>query len=192
MKTMICYMFSFLILNTMLATASPGDVQVLMKSKLDAAILVLQTDNLNDRDRKEKVTNIIMPIFDMTLMAKLSVGKKYWSRFSEPQKEKFVAAFNHRLQNSYLSTIMEYTDEEIVYKTPVQDKNKVYIPLSLVSTDGKVGMVYKLYHTKNTWKIYDVEIEGVSIIKSYRSQISEILEKSSFEELLKRFEKVSP
>ncbi len=192
MKKIICFLFSFLLLNTMLATASPGDVQALVKSKLDAAIVVLQTEKLSDHDRKEKVTNIIIPIFDMTLMAKLSVGKKHWSGFSDAQKEKFVAAFNHRLQNSYLSTIMKYTDEEIVYKTAVQDKKKVYIPLSLVSTDGKIGMVYKLYQTKDTWKIYDVEIEGVSIIKSYRSQISEILEKSSFEELLKKFEQSSP
>ncbi len=191
MKSMICAMLSFLLFTTTMAIASPADVQSVIKKKMDAAILVLQTTDLTQKAKKDKIQEIIIPIFDMTLMAKLSVGKKYWSGFSTTQKKQFVDAFNHRLQNSYLDTIMEYSNEELVYGTPVQAKKKVYVPLELVSSDSKVDMIYKLYTSKGAWKIYDVEIEGVSIIKSYRSQISEILSKSTFDDLMIKFEKVS-
>lgn len=191
MKIIICYMLSFLLLSTTLATASSTHVQALIKDKLNAAILVLKTDNLSDQDKKERIANIVLPIFDMGLMAKLSVGGNHWRNFSDIQKEKFTDAFNHRLQSTYLNTIMGYKDEQIVYKTPVHDKNRAYIPLDLVTVDGNVEMIYKLYQKNDTWKIYDVEIKGVSIIRSYRFQIDEILKNSSFEELLSKFEKVS-
>ena len=86
---------------------------------------------------------------------------------------------------------MEYTNEDLVYKAPVTEKKKVFLPLDLVTSDTKVGMIYKLYQKKQTWKIYDVEIEGVSIIKSYRSQINEILGKYTFDELIEKFEQPS-
>ena len=79
-----------------------------------------------------------------------------------------------------------------MYQTPSQERKKIYLPLELVSRDTRYKMVYKLYESQDTWKIYDVEIEGVSILKSYRAQINEILGRASFEELIQRFEKPSP
>lgn len=192
MKTIMFFVLSFLFLGCSPAWATTEDAQAFFKTKLDAVLLVLKENNLNDQVKKERVMQIIIPVFDLALMAKLSVGRKYWDDFSETQKQRFTDAFRKRLQSSYLGTIMKFTTEEIVYQTPSWEKKKIYLPLELISGGTRYGMVYKLYESQNTWKIYDVEIEGVSILKSYRAQINEILGKAGFEELVQRFEKPSP
>ena len=63
------------------------------------------------------------------------------------------------------------------------------MPTLLISKGKKISMLYKLDPTNNSWKIYDVEIEGVSIIRSYRSQFNEILQKGTFEDLLQKMQK---
>jgi phospholipid transport system substrate-binding protein len=192
MKTTMFFVLSFLLLGYSPAWATAEDAQAFFKTKLDAVLLVLQESSLNDQVKKERVMQIITPVFDLALMAKLSVGRKYWSGFSDTQKQRFTDAFRKRLQASYLGSIMKFTTEEIVYQTPSRERKKIYLPLELVSGSTRYGMVYKLYESQDTWKIYDVEIEGVSILKSYRAQINEILGKADFEELIQRFEKPSP
>jgi phospholipid transport system substrate-binding protein len=70
----------------------------------------------------------------------------------------------------------------------VSDNKKVHVPTQLISKGNKISMLYKLYPSSNSWKIYDVEIEGVSIIRSYRSQFTEILQKGTFDELLQKMQ----
>jgi phospholipid transport system substrate-binding protein len=82
-----------------------------------------------------------------------------------------------------------YTDEKIIYEPPVEVKKKIHIPTSLISKGKKISMLYKLYPSNNTWKIYDVEIQGVSIIRSYRAQFNEILQNGTFDDLLQKMQK---
>ncbi|CCK80626.1 MULTISPECIES: Tgt2/MlaC family protein [Desulfobacula] len=191
MKTIMFFILSLLLLECSPAWATAEDAQAFFKTKLDNVLLVLKESNLDDQAKKERVMQIIIPVFDLELMAKLSVGKKYWSGFSNTQKQRFTDAFRKRLQASYLGSIMKFTTEEILYQTPLNERKKIYLPLKLISGDTRYEMLYKLYESQNTWKIYDVEIEGVSIIRSYRAQINEILGKADFEELVQRFEKPS-
>ncbi len=187
MKTTIFFVLFFLFLGCSPAWATAEDAQAFFKTKLDAVLLVLQENNLDEQVKKKRVMQIITPVFDLALMAKLSVGRKYWSDFSDTQKQRFIEAFRKRLQASYLGSIMKFTTEKIVYQKPSREKKKIYLPLELISEGTRYGMVYKLYESQDTWKIYDVEIEGVSILKSYRAQINEILVKADFEELIQRF-----
>ena len=128
-------------------------------------------------------------MFDFKLMAKLSLGKKYWPGLSPEQRERFTELFIERLRGSYLNRLTAYTDEKVIYESSVAVKKKVHVPTLLVSKSNKISMLYKLYRASDSWKIYDVEIEGVSIIRSYRSQFNEILQKGTFDDLLKKMEK---
>jgi phospholipid transport system substrate-binding protein len=93
------------------------------------------------------------------------------------------------LQAAYLEKLSLYTDEKVFFKTPVQNKRKVRIPTEIISNNNRISMVYKLYKFKKDWKIYDIEIEGVSIISTYRSQFDQVLSKGTIDELLQRLEK---
>lgn len=169
-------------------TDDKNSAKEILASKLDAAIAVLQKKNMDKQEKDRQIIEIVTPIFDFSIMAKLSLGRKYWPGLSEEQKEKFTDLFIKRLEASYLEKLALYTDETVVYKTPVQDGRKVEIPTEVISKDKKISMTYKLYKSTQSWKIYDMEIEGISIIVTYRSQFDQILDKGTFDDLLLKLE----
>ena len=172
-------------------TASADDncpAEDFLKTRLEAVISVLDNEELAQQAKSSEVVEIVSPMFDFALMAKLTLGKKYWPGLTEANKEKFTDLFIKKLRTSYLSKLTLYSDEKIIYEPPVQDKNKVRISTFLISKDKKISMLYKFYKSMNGWKIYDVEIQGVSIIRSYRSQFYQILQNGTFDELLLKLE----
>ena len=78
-----------------------------------------------------------------------------------------------------------FSDEKVVFQPPIiANEKKVQIPTVLISKEKKYSMQYKMAKTKNGWRIYDIEIEGVSLLHTYRSQYNSILEKGEIEDLL--------
>jgi phospholipid transport system substrate-binding protein len=165
------------------------DAEKLLKGKLESVIMVLEKKDIDEQLKKEKIVEIVEPVFNFSLMSRLTLGKKHWPRLTKDQQKKFVTLFTKRLKDSYLDKMLLYSDEKIKYKAPVQIKKKVHIPTILVSEDNKIDMLYKLYKSKQGWKIYDIEIQGVSLISTYRSQFDEILRKKTVEDLLAKLEK---
>jgi phospholipid transport system substrate-binding protein len=159
-----------------------------LKTSLEAVFGVLQDKELAQQAKSEEIVKIVSPMFDFALMAKLTLGKKYWPGLTEENKEKFTDLFIRKLRTSYLSKLTLYSDEKVTYEPPVKDKNKVRISTYLTSKDKKISMLYKFYNSNNSWKIYDVEIQGVSIIRSYRSQFYEVLQNGTIDELLLKLE----
>jgi phospholipid transport system substrate-binding protein len=190
MKNVLVYaVFSLLIL---IQTASADDkvaAEDFLKSNLDRVFEVLHREDLELQAKNKAVVEIVTPMFDFALMAKLSLGKKHWPGLTPEQKDRFTELFIKRLRRFYLNKLTSYTDEKIEYESPVAVKKRVYIPTLLISKSKKISMLYKLHPTSNTWKIYDVEIQGVSIYKSHRAQFNEILQKKTFDELLQEMQK---
>ena len=165
------------------------EAEEVLKGKLETVILVLEKKELNEETKKKEIVEIVTPMFNFSLMSKLTLGKKHWPGFTKEQKERFTELFTKRLKDSYLDKMMLYTDEKIEYKESVQVGKKVQIPTILTSKDNKISMLYKLYKSKQGWKIYDIEIQGVSLISTYRSQFDEILRNKTVDDLLAKLEK---
>ena len=144
---------------------------------------------LPEKVKEKKIDKIVTPIFDFPLMAKLSLGRKHWPKLDSSQREKFTKLFSERLKRAYWKKVALYKDEKILFK-PKQKKNKTFlVPTELLYKDKKVAIIYKLRKTDKSWKIYDVEIQGVSVLLTYRSQFDEILSHGTVEDLLSRLEK---
>ncbi len=187
------YLNAILILIALSQTVLADDkiaVRDLLKSRIDAVMCVLGRKDLDDEAKKDKISDIIQPIFDFSLMAKLSLGKNYWSGLTIENKDRFTALFTKLLKESYLRKIDLYSDEKVIYEEPLQVKKKIHIPTSLISKNDKISLLYKLYNSHNDWKIYDIEIQDVSLIRSYRSQFSESLQSGTIEELMTEMEKM--
>jgi phospholipid transport system substrate-binding protein len=123
-------------------------------------------------------------------MSKLTLGRKYWPGLSEKNRERFIDLFVARVKDTYISKLSLYTDEKVAYGTPVQaQEGKIQIPTRVISEGRSIAMMYKLYKSSTGWRIYDVQIEGVSLISTYRSQFYDILNKGSFDDLLLKLEK---
>jgi len=185
-------------------TDYPDDPNVLVRTRWDAVISVLRSKELDQKAKEDKIAKIINPVFDFTLMAQLSLGRKHWPKLKPLQRERFTKLFERRLKASYLEKVGSYTDEEVLFKPAVPRKKTLCIPVELVGKDKKVEMLYKRrkadhrrrvkvnghwkVQVRKRWKIYDVEIQGVSILLTYRSQFDDILSAGTVDDLLSRLE----
>lgn len=162
--------------------------ETLIKDKLESVIAVLQTKDLTKEAKKQKIVEIVEPIFDFALMGKLALGRKHWPELPNEKRDTYNALFVKRLREAYLEKMTLYTDETIEYQKAVEVRGKVHVPAHIISKDKKIEMLYKLYKSRDGWKIYDIEIEGVSIVSSYRSQFDEILTTGTMDDLLHKLE----
>ncbi len=175
----------FLFAAPALANASE-EVRSLLKDKIDAVLMLIQDQTMDKALRDDQIITIITPVFDYQTMAKLSLGKKYWPTLSQTKQEEFSDLFIERLQQSYLEKLDLYSDEKILYGEPQTKGKKVYQPTTLISKDSRIDMLYKFYRAAEEWKIYDVEIGGVSIIQTYRSQFDGVLSEGTIDDLLEK------
>ncbi|UCC99452.1 MAG: ABC transporter substrate-binding protein, partial [Phycisphaerales bacterium] len=170
----------------------PRDPNELLRTKWDAVFSVLRNKDIDQREKEKKINKIITPIFDFPLMAKLTLGRKHWPTLTGEQQEKFTRLFVERLKTSYREKVSLYTDERVQFKPAVENKEQTvcFIPMEMVSKDKKINIRHKLHKGKvdRRWKIYDVEIQGISILLTYRSQFDDILQKGTIEDLLVRLE----
>ena len=156
-----------------------------LKTSVDKVFTVLSDKELTMDQKKIKVVEITSSVFGYPLMAKLSLGKKHWSQFNSKQRAEFTSLFTGLFQDFYVNKLDLFSDEKIIFKPPIiVSKKKVQIPTVLLSKEKKYSMRYKMSKTKNGWRIYDIEIEGVSLIHTYRSQYNHILESGEIEDLL--------
>jgi len=189
MKRMLYTVLVFLLMSQVGWTDDKSAAKELLVANIEAALSVLQRKDLVQQEKNKQIVNIVEPMFDYNLMAKLTLGRKYWPGLSEKNRKRFTDLFVARLKASYIDKLSLYTDEKVVYDAPVQEGIKIQIPTSVISKNNRIAMMYKLYKSSNSWKIYDIEIEGVSLISTYRSQFYDILSKGTFDDLLLKLEK---
>ena len=168
----------------------PNELRDLLQSRWDAVIIIHKKKDIDEKVKVEHIYKIVSPLFDFPLMAKLTLGRTNWPRLSPPQREKFTRLFTSRLRSSYLEKMKFYKNEKALYK-PVKQKKKtiVYVPMQLITKDSEIVILYKLRKAGKFWKIYDVEIQGVSILLTYRSQFDDILRRGTVKDLLSQLGK---
>ena len=164
------------------------EIRAMTKEKVDIVINILKDKSLSKNEKKEGILETIDGLFDFSLMARLSLGKKHWKSLSKEKRKEFSELFVERLKLSYLEKLDLYTDEEVVVdEARMTKKNRVEVLTYLVTKDDKKEMIYKLYKTKKKgWMVYDVDVLGVSIVQTYRSQFSGVLKKETMEQLMER------
>ena len=132
----------------------------------------------------KEVFLIFDSIFDYQLMAQLSLSKEY-KTLSETQKKEYNQAFEQNLKRSFTDKLRLYKDEEMQVVGGEQTKNNRYNLKTSMVLDGKLNyIIFKFYDNKGDWKIYDVDILGISVIQTYRSQFGDILTNADFQTLL--------
>ena len=133
--------------------------------------------------RNKRVLDLVSPHFDFPLMAKLALGKNHWPSDEAKQKE-FVDTFIDQLIGSYVSKIEGAVNDTISYEAPKVAKDRMMLK-SIVSSAGQdFEIIYQLHSKSGPWKIWDVEIEGISIRKTFNRQYAEFLQKKSLDELI--------
>jgi phospholipid transport system substrate-binding protein len=177
--------------------ATPDDI---VRSKWPATISILQNKNLDQAAKEKEIEKIVTPIIDFLLMAKLALGKAHWTRLTPSQRERYLPLFVERIKRSYREKIALYEGEKILAKFPPPGTSAkkgrsgkiVHIPVELTTKARKAIVLHKFRKVDSRWKLYDVEIEGVSILQTYRSQFNDILRTGTVDDLLGRLAKEPP
>ncbi len=173
------------------ASASPAQDQ--LKLSIDSILVVLRNPELKDDSQKEKrleaLGKIVEERFDFKKMSQLSLAR-HWKKRTESEKQEFVALFGRLLKDTYISKIEGYTDEKVIFLKERIKKKKAQINTKIITQTIEIPINYRMFTQKgNQWRVYDVIIEGVSLIGNYRSQFNQMLEKASFEDLMDKLKK---
>jgi len=165
------------------ASAQAAEPTDTLQLHIDEVVSILkdpqyQTDAQKDRQR-EKIWKIIRQIFDFERISKLSLGK-YWKDFNPKQLKEFTDLFTDLLGDTYLKKIQgEYKNEKVNYLSQEigsdANSDKAQVKTEIVRENVKIPVDYSLWNNKGAWRIYDVKIEGVSLVKNYRNQFQKIL-----------------
>lgn len=142
--------------------------------------------------KKARLEEIADRMFDFQTLARITLGHN-WEKLNTEQQEEFTRLYHQLLANAYMDKILAYTNEKILFqKENKLAENKAEVYSTVVTSTARIPINYRMRQTADVWRVYDVVIEGVSLVKNYRSQFKNILTKNSPDEMLKQLkEKVS-
>jgi phospholipid transport system substrate-binding protein len=187
-RLFLVLLFPFLLLYALpLHAGEPTDQ---MKQSIDAVLDILKNKELKRPEKtKEKravIRKIIDSRFDFEEIAKRSLAL-HWREISPEEKKEFVALYSDLLERTYSSKIEKYKDEKIQYASEIIDDGYATVRTKIITEKNvEIPIDYRLLKRDTQWKVYDVVIEGVSLVSNYRSQFNNIIRTSSYDELIKR------
>ena len=158
-----------------------------LKSTIDKVIAIVKDENLRSdkQGRRAALRKTIDERFDYRQMVMRSLAKN-WDLRSDQERQEFIGLFKSLLENSYASKLESYSDEKINYTNEMIKGKYALVKTEVVRPSSTIAVDYKLIQENGDWRVYDFVIEGVSMIRNYRSQFTKIIRKDSYEILVQK------
>lgn len=156
-----------------------------IEAQVNKLLSVLNDKALTDEAAKEKrIWEIVNGIFDYEELSRRTMGRN-WKKLDAAQQKEFPELFSKVLGNVYRDRIMAYTSEKVVFDDNViVTDGKAEIKSRILASGKEIPIDYRMIEIQGKWKVYDVVIEGVSLVSNYRSQFNSILTNKSPEALM--------
>jgi phospholipid transport system substrate-binding protein len=172
------------------ATAWAGPATDQVRSAVDRVLKVVSDPELkkpqNADRRRGQIREVARQLFDFEEMSKRAMAR-HWAPLKPEQKKRFTELFSELLENSYVSKIESYGGEKIAYLPEQVDGDITIVKSKLVTQKGtEIPIDYRLEKDGDRLEVYDVVIEGVSLVANYRTQFNKIIQTSSFQDLVKK------
>lgn len=145
-------------------------------------LVVLRNHDLTDEQRRKQLSDLIRDRFEFKVMSRSTLGR-HWKKASSEQQQQFMTLFSDLLEATYIGRIEGYTDEEVVYGEEKIRKKKALVETRIKTKTVEIPIDYKLVQKDKGWFVYDVVIEGVSLVRNFRSSYGSIVEREGFEGL---------
>ena len=163
-----------------------------LRKPIDEVLRILEDpqykDAANKSAQREKIWQITQNVFDFREISIRTLARN-WKKLTPEQQKEFTDVFSQFLSNTYIDRIQGgYRNEKIVYQAQdMISENKAIVKTKIIRENSiEVPVEYRMRMRKNTWRIYDVRIEGVSLVKNYRTQFKQILMKETPDQLIER------
>lgn len=178
----------FVLVVSLAAPALAGAPTEQLKQRVDEVIRVLSNASLKGKtaERRAAVRKISEGIFDYPDTARRSLAQHWKDRTPQEQKE-FVQLFADLLERAYFSKIDHYQGEKVRYGAETIDGDEATVKTTILTNSGtEVPVDYRMHLVNGRWLVYDVIIEGVSLVSNYRAQFNKIIRTESYEALVKK------
>ncbi len=176
-------LFFLLLSSPLQATTSP---QEQVREMVDGVFAVLNSD-LDTAAKKEKISGTVQKYLGIQSLSQRTLGV-YWKKANDQERKRFMALYVQILERTYLNRVDSYSGGRVDYLQERIKDDKAILDTQFVSERVEIPVQYKMVLKRGTWQIYDVLIEGVSLVRSYRSTYNEILRKEGFPGLFERME----
>jgi phospholipid transport system substrate-binding protein len=157
-----------------------------LEAGLKSVQAVLDDASLTLPMKKAKLVDTVTPMFDFRIMSMLTLGRDHWIKLSGEQQDSFVNAYIKLLKKSFIDKVSLYDHQVVEVLEAIPEGNKMKVPTRILSGDQSILMDYKMYRSKTSgWVIYDVVIQNISVIDSYKGQIRDMMSRGGYEHLIK-------
>ena len=185
----ISLIFGTLILTLGLcATALAGEPQDRLKTGIDSVIGILSNPALKGAskaaERQAKLRAVADSFFDWRELSRRAAAEG-WKKFSSKQQDDFVVSFSELLQKTYVRKLEKYNNEKVSYLGEQVEGNQAFLKTQVLMKDKTIPINYVMIK-HDQWMVYDVVVEGVSLVKNYRTQFAKILSKETPDALIQR------
>ena len=174
--------------------AVAGGATEAMKSTIDEVLKIVRDKDLKQParadERRQRLEQVVGDRFDYEEMSKRSLGAP-WNTLSDKDKQEFVTLFKTLLTNTYADKIESYSGEGVQYINERMEKDYAEVRTKVLTGKVEIPLDYRLLNKGTDWRVYDVVVDGVSLVNNYRGQFSKILRSSSYTDLVGQLRKKS-
>jgi phospholipid transport system substrate-binding protein len=175
-------------------SAAAGGATEAMKHTIDQVLTTIQDKELKQpgkaEERRHRLEQIVGDRFDYQEMSRRSLGAP-WNTLSDKDKQEFVALFQTLLTNSYADKIESYSGEGVKYINERAENDYAEVRTKVLTGKVEIPLDYRLLNKGGDWRVYDVVVDGVSLVNNYRGQFSKILRSSTYADLVDQLRKKS-
>ncbi|MEO5357956.1 MAG: ABC transporter substrate-binding protein [Nitrospirae bacterium YQR-1] len=159
-----------------------------LKIIIEKILTVLKDNSLKStektQERRKHIRTIIESRFDFEEMSKRALAV-HWQKRTDAEKKEFIALFEDLLEHVYITRIESYSGEDVLFVEQSVDGDYSTVKTVVVRKNQRIPMDYKFMKINNEWKVYDVVIEGISLVSNYRTQFAKTISSGSYEALVK-------
>ena len=135
-------------------------------------------------ERRRRIRAVVNQIFDFIEISQRSLGR-HWQARTPAEREQFIALFGDLLENAYITKIESYSGEKIQYPGDVIDGDLALVKTRIVTKqETEIPVDYRMFLNGGRWAVYDVSIEGISLIGNYRTQFNAVIQRSGYPDLV--------
>lgn len=156
-----------------------------IEQSINKIIDILKQPELARADRRRQVSSILAAQFDFLKMGELSLAKE-WRKLGDSDRQEFAALFRTLIESTYFRNLENYTNEKVEVGGALAKGKKAIVETRVITSSKEIPIHYKMLPKGDRWLVYDIKIEGVSMISTYRGQFKAAIRKKSYDGLVRQ------
>ena len=165
-------------------TALAEEPLKIIETRIDRIVNILGDKGLEEDVKVRQLEKAATETFDYVYLSRMTLGRN-WLNLDDSQRSEFVELYRQLLEKNYMGQLLKYTDEKVVFdRQTMMSDTKAEVHSNIVSSDKKIPITSRMVQRDGDWKVYDLVIEGISLMSNYRTQFNDILSRQTPAEML--------